>query len=52
MANFALKIAWLYRLKTDEESEKRYLLQLETFIVNPLHPIRRVEKESSFYMLN
>ncbi|WP_312024055.1 DUF2225 domain-containing protein, partial [Lysinibacillus sp. D4A3_S15] len=25
MANFALKIAWLYRLKNDEESEKRYL---------------------------
>ncbi|MFG3434600.1 DUF2225 domain-containing protein [Lysinibacillus fusiformis] len=31
MANFALKIAWLYRLKNDEESEKRYLFAARDF---------------------
>ncbi len=31
MANFALKIAWLYRLKNDVESETRYLLAARDF---------------------
>jgi len=31
MANFALKIAWLYRLKNDHESEMRYLFAARDF---------------------
>ncbi len=31
MANFALKIAWLYRLKEDQESEMRYLFAARDF---------------------
>ncbi|MEK4283888.1 DUF2225 domain-containing protein [Ureibacillus sp. FSL K6-0165] len=50
MANFALKIAWLYRLKQDKELEMRYLRSARE-LFNKSHANNKEGEERMQYLI-